>query len=67
MNATFNHNLDSMLAEARAIRLALIHGAISYSDAKKKVEPLLKKANRLNKEIAKKYGRKYRRINFTDL
>jgi hypothetical protein len=42
------------------------HGA-PYSEAKERVKPLLERVNEVAKLIAKKYGRKYREIKFTDL
>jgi len=62
-----NQKLDSILAEARAIRLAMIHGALPYDEAKNRVEPLLDQVNRVGKAIAKKYGRRYKQIKFTDI
>lgn len=67
MNTTINHRLDEILAEARAIKFAMKNGALPYSEAKKRVKPLLEKVNEVGKLIAKKYGRKYREINFIDL
>lgn len=67
MKSSINNRLDLLLAEARAIRLAMTHGALSYPDAQKRVEPLLKQVNRVGEKIAETYGRKYKKIRFSDL
>lgn len=65
-NAT-NEKLSDILAQAKAIRYAMIHKAISYEEAKKKAEALLQVVNAVGEKISKRYGRKYRKIRFTDL
>jgi hypothetical protein len=65
-NTTSDTRLDEILAEARAIKFAMKNGALSYSQAKERVKPLLARVNEVGKLIAKKYGRKYREIRFTD-
>jgi hypothetical protein len=67
MNTNINLQLDEILAEARAIKFAMKNGALSYSQAKERVKPLLAKVNEAGKMVAKKYRRKYRKIKFTDL
>lgn len=62
-----NKELHELLAEARAIRFALEHNAISYDGATKRVKPLLDKLNAAGASIAKKYGMKYRKITFENL
>ena len=62
-----DRNLTDILGEAKAIRFALQYGALSYNDAKKRVQPLLNKINAVGKVIARKYKRKYRKIRFQDL
>ena len=59
--------VDDALAQARAIRFAAAHGGLTYEEAKTKAEALLKVVNEAGKEIAKRYGRKYRKIRFSDL
>ncbi len=61
------NELNKLLAEARAIHLAMRCNAISYEDAKKRVESNLAKLNIAGQLIAKKYGRKHRRITFENL
>lgn len=65
------HNTDkdlrTLLATARAIRFAAEQGAISYEEAKKRVEETLEKVNSVGERIARKYGRKHRRITFENL
>ena len=64
---TINQRLDEILAEARAIKFAMKHGALPYSEAKERVTPILEKVNAVGKDIAKKYGRTHRIIRFNDL
>ena len=59
--------IDDALAQARAIRFAAAHGGLTYEEAKEKAEKLLKVVNDAGKEIAKRYGRHYHKIRFTDL
>ena len=59
--------VDDALAEVRGLKLTIQLGGISYDKAKIKAEELLKIVNEAGKEIAKRYGRKYREIKFTDL
>jgi len=66
-NTTISLKLDEILAEARAIKFAMKHGALSYPQAKERVKPLLEKVNLVGKEISKRYRRKFKPITFTDL
>ena len=45
-------------------RSQYLHGEIDLDTAKKLVEPLLVVMNEYGKEIAKKYGRKYKPLTF---
>ena len=56
-----------VLAEIRAIKFAAQNGAVSYESAKKKIEPLLKKINKVGAFISKKYGMKHKKITFQNL
>lgn len=62
-----NKDLRELLAEARAIHLAASHNAISYEEAKKRVEATLKRLNEEGERIAKKFGVKHRKITFQNL
>lgn len=66
-NQELDRKLTDILAEARAIRITAQCGGLTYETAKKRVEPLLKELNKAGSYIAKKYGRKYRKITFQDL
>jgi type IV secretory pathway TrbF-like protein len=66
-NQEVDKQASELLAKARAIRFALQGGAITYESAKKRVKPLLVKVNKVGLKIAKKYGRGYKKIRFTDL
>lgn len=59
--------LYELLAEARAIHFAMRCKAISYEEAKRRVESILTKLNIAGERIAKKYGRKHRKITFENL
>jgi hypothetical protein len=60
-------NPVELLAEARAIHLAMRHGALSYDEAKRRVASVLEGLNRIYAERAKKYSVKHRPIRFQDL
>ena len=62
-----DHKANSILAEVRALKLAVIYGAISYDKAKEKAETLIRKANAVGKRIAEKHKMKYKRVQFSDL
>lgn len=49
------------------VKMALAVGEISYDEAKKKISPILNSINVRGKEIAKKYGKNYRPITFTEV
>lgn len=49
------------------LKLALAYGHISYDEAKIEAKPILDKINKKGKEIAKKYGKKYYPITFTEI
>ena len=65
--ATINLRLDDILAQVRALKYAVVHKAIRYEEAKKKSEALLQIVNEAGGKVAKKYGRTYRKIRFSDL
>ena len=58
---------SELLVEARAIRFALQNGVLTYELAKERVQPLLKKVNKVGAYISRKYGRKFKKITFQDL
>lgn len=60
-------NIKDLLAQARAIHFAMRHGAITYQQAKTRVEPILRIVNNHIELIAKRYKRKSRLIKFQDL
>jgi len=62
-----NMNYRDLLAEARAIHLAMQHGAMSYEEAQIRVKPVLVIINKKVDEIAKKYNRTPRHLKFQDL
>ncbi len=66
-NKKLDEELTEILAEARAIHFAMRNGALSYDEAKKRVEPMIERLNKAGKSIAKKYGRTYKKITFQNL
>lgn len=62
-----NKELHSLLAEARALHYCVRHNVISYEEGKKRAESALEKLNAAGERIAKKYGRKHRKITFRNL
>ena len=62
-----NNNVKDFLAEARAIHFAMQHGAISYQDAKRLVQPILHRINDHVGRIAKEHSVKPKYIKFQDL
>ena len=62
-----DNELTNILAEARGIHLAMIYKAISYTEAQKRVQPLLARLNKAGIQIARKYGVKYKKITFQNL
>ena len=49
------------------IKIALACGFISYDEAKMEAKPILDKINKKGKEIAKKYGKNFHPITFTEV
>ena len=61
MQAEFNRQ------QIANIKRALILGWINYEEAELQAKPILENINTRGREIAKKYGRKYREITFTEV
>lgn len=66
-NIDKNINLREVLAEARAIHLAMRHGAMTYEQAKQRTKPLLAIINVRTKQIAKEFNVRAKEIKFSDL
>ena len=66
-NREADKQATEVLAEIRAIKFAAQNGALSYESAKKKIEPLLKKVNKIGALISRKYGLKHKKITFQNL
>lgn len=49
------------------IRAKLIHGVISYDEAKKEAAPIIAEMNKIGAEIAKKYNRRPTIFTFSSL
>lgn len=49
------------------IKMALACGFISYEEAKVEAKPILDEINKKGREIAKKYGKNYYPITFTEV
>lgn len=62
-----DNQLRELFAEARAIHIAMQHGAITYEEAKVRTYPLLQQINEALKLLAKEFNRKPKRITFFDL
>lgn len=60
-------NIPNLLAEARAIHLAMRHGQITYEQAKIRVQPILRDVNDHVRRIAKECKVKPKYIKFQDL
>ena len=60
-------DLRELLAEARAIHLAMKHGALSYEKAKIMTKPYLDTINRASRKMARTYGVSPKLIRFSDL
>lgn len=60
-------DLRELLAEARAIHLAMKHGALSYEQTKVMTKPHLDTINRASRKIARTYGVSPKLIRFSDL
>lgn len=61
MQAEFNRQ------QIANIKRALILGWINYEEAELQAKPVLENINTRGREIAKKYGRKYRDITFAEV
>ena len=59
-------NLRDLLAEARAIHLAMKHGALSYEKAKVMTKPYLDTINKEARKIARQYKVSPKEIRFSD-
>lgn len=66
-NKKIDNELTEILAQARGLHFAMRHKAITYEEAKKRVEPMLERLNKAGKQIAMKYGMKYKKITFQNL
>lgn len=60
-------NIRDLLAEARAVHLAMKYGAISYEQAKVRTQPMLMEINRHLRRAARRKKVKYKTIIFQDL
>lgn len=49
------------------IRAKLIHGVISYEEAKKEATPIIAEMNKIGREIAAKYGKRHSNFTFSSL
>ncbi len=62
-----NTKAMNLLAEARAIHLAMRHGALTYEQAKLRVQPILGRVNTMAGLIAKRHNIKPKYIKFQAL
>ena len=62
-----NDNLRELLAEARAIHLAMQYGALSYEKAIIMTGSHLETINKRTRKIAREYGVRPKEISFQDL
>lgn len=62
-----NNRIKDLLAEARAIHFAMRNGAITYEEAKLRVQPILRSVNDHIGRIAKECKVKPKYIKFQDL
>lgn len=60
-------NLRDLLAEARAIHLAMKHGALSYQKAKTMTKPYLSTINKEVRKMARQHKVSPKEIKFSDL
>lgn len=58
---------DLNQAEIQSIRFLLKTGEISYDEAKKRAEPIIKEMNKRIAEISKEYGMRGRNVSFIGL
>ena len=49
------------------IRFRMLHGLISYDEAKAEAQPIIDEMNKKGFEIAKKYGRRFKGFTFSSL
>ena len=49
------------------IKTKLACGYIEYDEAKKEAEPIIAEMNRLGKEVADKFGKKFKKFTFITL
>lgn len=61
------NDLKELLAEARAIHLAMSYGQLTYEQAKLRVQPILLSVNTIVRLIAKRNKMKPKHIRFQDL
>lgn len=66
-NMNSNIDLKKLLAEARAIHLAMGYGQLTYEQAKLRVQPILESINHYVELIAKQHKVKPRHVKFQDL
>ncbi|HEV2339630.1 MAG TPA: hypothetical protein VGT05_02555 [Patescibacteria group bacterium] len=66
-NKKLDKELTEILAEARGLHFAMRHKAITYEEAKKRVEPMLERLNKAGECIARKYSMRYKKITFQNL
>lgn len=67
LNMDKNTNISDLLAQGRAIHFAMRNGAITYDEAKIRVQPILVSVNNHIRQIAKRHKVKPRFIRFQDL
>lgn len=60
-------NLRELMAEARAIHLAMRQGAMTYEQAKERTKPYLDVINKEAAKIARRYGQRPTKMRFSDL
>lgn len=49
------------------IKIRMLKGGLTYENAKKEAEPLIEEMNAISAKIAKLYGRKPQKFNFSKL
>lgn len=49
------------------IRFRMLHGLISYDEAKKEAQPIIDEMNKKALEISKKHGRRFSKFTFSSL
>lgn len=53
--------------EAKRIKQKMYSGILTYDEAKKELQPFIDIANENGSKIAKKYGKKFYKINFINV